>query len=83
MGVSARGGGADDTRAKAAPLTKPSQPTRLVAVRSRWQSAGKKKLGNPLGWLGYWLADPGQPLKNQAQIELLEVTARLTQWLMP
>ena len=35
MVVSSRGGGAADTRATAPPLTKPSQPTRLVAVRSR------------------------------------------------
>jgi hypothetical protein len=39
-----------------------------------------KKLENPLGWLGYWLAALLPTLKNQAQIELLEVTARLTQW---
>ena len=69
-----------DTRATAPPMTKPSQPTQLVAVRSHWQSAGKKKLENPFGWLGYWLAALLPTLKNQAQIELLEVKARLTQW---
>lgn len=80
MVVSSRGGGAAATRATAPPLIYPTGLGKVVAVCSRWQSAGKKKLGNPLGWLGYWLADPGQPLKNQAQIELLEVTARFTQW---
>ena len=80
MVVSSRGGGAADTRATAPPLIYPTTPTQLVALLSRWQSAGKKKLGNPLGWLGYWLAPLLPTLKNQAQIELLEVTARLTQW---
>jgi hypothetical protein len=46
-------------------------------------AAGKKKLGNALGWLGYWLAALLLTLKNQAQIELLDLTARLTQWWMP
>ena len=59
MGVSARGGGADDTRAKAAPLTKPSQPTRLVAVRSRGGSLGEKSgsfwgSGLEVGWETPW-----------------------------
>jgi hypothetical protein len=71
---------AADTRATAAPLIYPTTASRLVALLSRWQSAGKKKLENPLGWLVYWLATLVPTLKNQAQIELLEVTARLTQW---
>ena len=80
MVVSSRGGAAADTRATAPLLTKPSQPTRLVALLSRGGSAGKKNRSNRLQWLGYWLADPGQPLKNQAQPVPLEVKARLTQW---
>ena len=80
MVVSALGAAAADTRAKAPPLTKPSQPTRLVALRSRWGAAGKKNRSNRLQWLGYWLGDPLAATKNQAQPELLEVTARFTQW---
>jgi len=80
MVVSSRGGGAADTRATAPPLIYTTTPSQLVALLSRGGSAGKKNRSNRLQWLGYWLADPGQPLKNQAQIELLEVTARLTQW---
>ena len=80
MVVSSRGGGAADTRATAPPLIYATTPSQLVALLSRGGSAGKKNRSNRLQWLGYWLADPGQPLKNQAQIELLEVTARLTQW---
>ena len=80
MVVSSRGGGAADTRATAPPLIYPTTPSQLVALLSRWQSAGMKKLENPLGWLGYWLAALLPTLKNQAQIELLEVTARFTQW---
>ena len=83
MVVSSLGAAAADTRATATPLTKPSQPARLVALLSRWQSAGKKKLGNPLGWLGYWLAALVPTLKSQAQLGVFCVTARLTQWCMP
>ena len=42
MVVSSRGGGAAATRATAPPLTKPRQPTRLVALRSRWECLGEK-----------------------------------------
>jgi hypothetical protein len=31
-------------------------------------------------WLGCWLGDPLASLKLQAQPELVEVTARFTQW---
>ena len=78
--VSARGAVAADTRATAPPLVYPTEPGKVVALRSRWGSAGKKNRSNRLQWLGYWLADPGQPLKNQAQPVPLEVKARLTQW---
>ena len=83
MVVSSRGGGAADTRATAPPLIYPTTPSQLVALLSRWQSAGKKKLVNPLGWLGYWLAALVPTLKSQAQIEVFCVTARLTHWWMP
>jgi hypothetical protein len=33
-----------------------SQPTRLVALRSRWRSAGEKNLSNQLQWFDCWLA---------------------------
>jgi hypothetical protein len=42
---SALGAAAADTRATAAPLIQPRQPRPLVALRSRWGSAGKKNLG--------------------------------------
>ena len=80
MVVSALGAAAADTRATAAPLIYPTEPGKVVALLSRWGSAGKKNRSNRLQWLGYWLADPGQPLKNQAQLGLLEDKARLTQW---
>jgi len=55
MVVSSRGGGAADTRATAPPLTKPSQPPRLVAVRSRgglWEEKSGSFWGSGLdiGW---------------------------------
>jgi hypothetical protein len=78
--VSALGAAAADTRATAPPLIYPTEPEKVVALLSRGGAAEKKNLSNRLRWLGYWLADAGQPLKNQAQIELVEVTARFTQW---
>jgi len=50
--VSSRGAAAADTRATAPPLTKPSQPTRLVAVRSRgglWEEKSGKSFG--VAWI--------------------------------
>jgi hypothetical protein len=56
MVVSSRGGVAADTTATSAPLTKPSQPTRLVALRSPGGSLGGKIAqigcsGLDIGWL--------------------------------
>jgi hypothetical protein len=78
--VSALGAAAADTRATAPPLIYPTEPGKVVAVCSRGGSAGKKNRSNRLRWLGYWLATLVPILKSQAQIELLEVKARLTQW---
>jgi len=78
-----KGAAAADTRATAPPLIYPTTPSQLVALRSRWQSVGKKKLGNRLEWLGYWLAAMEPTLKSQAQIGVFGIKARLTQWWMP
>jgi hypothetical protein len=51
MVVSALGAAAADTRATAPPLIYPTTPSQLVALLSRWGSAGKKYLGNYLRWL--------------------------------
>ena len=83
MVVSSRVAAAADTRATATPLTKPSHPTRHVALRSpggvlwekNWEFLGQ--------WLELWLGDPGQTLKNQAQLGVFCFTARFTQWWMP
>ena len=83
MVVSALGAAAADTRATAPPLIYPTTPYQLVALLSRWQAAGRKNRSNRLQWLGYWLAALLPTLKNQAQIELLAVTARFTQWCIP
>jgi len=80
MVVSSLGAAGADTRATAASLIYPTGRGKVVAVCSRGGSAGKKNRSNRLQWLDCWLADPEQPLKNQAQPELLEVTARFTQW---
>ena len=78
-----KGAAAADTRATAAPLTQPSQPAQLVALRS-WGSALGEKIWE-FFWelLGSWLGDPLAAVKPQAQLVLLDPRARFTQWWMP
>jgi len=69
--VSARGAAAD-TRATAAPLTQPSQPTGFVALRSS-EGSLEGKIWEFLGqWLGSWLGGPLAAQKSQAQLGVAE-----------
>jgi hypothetical protein len=80
---------AADTKATAAllallaPLIVPTEPAKVIALRSHWGSPGKKKWGNRLRWLECWLAPLLTTLKSQAQIELLKAKTRFTQWWAP
>ena len=48
-----------------------------------WGSLGEKIWGFSWEWLGRWLGDSLELLKQQAQLDVFETKARFTQWWIP